>query len=230
MRERKKFILFTIIKEHIESKIPVGSSILVKKYKLDISPATVRNIMVELEEEGYIWQPYTSAGRVPTEKAYQLYVDSLKIESLNILSGKEKKNLDDFLKNFDEKGFKEAAKILADLSGNAVFWAFHKNNLYYTGISNLLQQPEFGRSGSLLNISAVIDRMDEIISDIFERLDIKTQTLIGSDNPFGGFCSTVLAKYKVANRHGLFGVLGPLRMNYKKNISLVDYIFTKINK
>src|SRR6056297_2281136 len=100
MRERKKFILFTIIKEHIESKIPVGSSILVKKYKLDISPATVRNIMVELEEEGYIWQPYTSAGRVPTEKAYQLYVDSLKIESLNILSGKEKKNLDDFFQNF----------------------------------------------------------------------------------------------------------------------------------
>lgn len=234
MDERRKTILLKVISEHIDTKLPVGSSALVKKYNLDISPATVRNIMSQLEEEGYIHQPYTSAGRIPTEKAYRLYIETIfPLEEKNIykeIGNKDLGVLDESLKNFDEAAFKEAAKSLAEISGNAVFWAFNHNNLYYTGISNLLQQPEFYHTGSILNVSTVIDRMDEIINDIFEKLNTETQVLIGSENPFGGFCSTVLAKYKIGGRIGLFGVLGPLRMNYKRNLSAVEYIFKKINK
>lgn len=229
MQERKKHILFTIIKEHIETKVPVGSSVLVQKYNLDVSPATVRNIMVELEEEGFIRQPYVSAGRVPTEKAYQIYIETLK-SSPNQLAKTEKKELDKSLKHLDEAGFKETAKILAEISEGAVFWAFHKNNLYYTGISNLLQQPEFRKTGTLLSVSTVIDRMDEIISDIFEDLKSESRIFIGSENPFGSFCSTVLAKYRLGNKNGMFGILGPLRMDYEKNFSLVDFALKKINK
>ena len=66
MDARKTLILNTIIKEHIKTGAPVGSEVLVGKYKLDISSATVRNEMAELEQAGYIAQPHTSAGRIPT--------------------------------------------------------------------------------------------------------------------------------------------------------------------
>jgi len=82
MNGRKLIILNTIIKEHIKTGAPVGSGVLVDKYRLDISPATVRNEMAELEEEDFIIQPHTSAGRVPTEKAYNLYLSSLKEKQL----------------------------------------------------------------------------------------------------------------------------------------------------
>ncbi|PIQ92916.1 MAG: hypothetical protein COV69_00650, partial [Parcubacteria group bacterium CG11_big_fil_rev_8_21_14_0_20_39_14] len=140
MDERKLIILNTIIKEHIKTGAPVGSGVLVDKYRLDISPATVRNEMAELEEENFIIQPHTSAGRIPTEKAYNLYLASLKEKQL---AEKEAEVLRRALKGNDEASFKQTAKEMAKISGNAIFWAFHKNNLYYTGISNLFSQPEF---------------------------------------------------------------------------------------
>lgn len=82
MTDRTKLILNTIIKEHIKTGAPVGSSVLVEKYQLDVSPATVRNEMAELESEGYIAQPYTSAGRVPTEQAFNLYIENLSEKKL----------------------------------------------------------------------------------------------------------------------------------------------------
>ncbi|MFW5985952.1 MAG: heat-inducible transcriptional repressor HrcA [Halanaerobiales bacterium] len=74
---RKKKILKAIIHEHILSAEPIGSRTLAKSYKLGISSATIRNEMSDLEELGYIKQPYTSAGRVPSDKGYRYYVDTL---------------------------------------------------------------------------------------------------------------------------------------------------------
>ena len=76
--KRKKEILDIIIKEHIKTASPVGSNIVVEKYKLDLSPATVRNEMAALEKMDLIVQPYTSAGRVPTELAYRLFLENIK--------------------------------------------------------------------------------------------------------------------------------------------------------
>ena len=225
MDQRKGLILDTIIREHIKTGVPVGSGIIVEKYKLGISPATVRNEMAALEEEGYIMQPHTSAGRVPTEKAYQLYLKNLPADA-----GRKNdfKNLADILRDKDEAGFKEAAKVMAGVSGNAVFWAFHRHNLYYTGISNLFQQPEFRELDMIYDISAVIDRIDEIVDDMYEDMKPGLSTFVGTKNPFGDLCSTVLAKYKWGERTGLFGVIGPMRMDYEKNIALIKYVFDKI--
>ena len=74
---RKKIILRRILQSYIETASPVGSSLLVRKYRLNYSPATVRNEMADLEELGYIKQPHTSAGRIPTDKGYRTYVDNL---------------------------------------------------------------------------------------------------------------------------------------------------------
>jgi heat-inducible transcriptional repressor len=75
--EREKFILALVIHEYVESAQPVGSQHLVGHYDLDVSPATVRNILAELTDQGYLRQPHTSAGRVPTEEGYRYFVRQL---------------------------------------------------------------------------------------------------------------------------------------------------------
>ena len=75
--DRHHEILMAVIRFYIGTAEPVGSKTLVERRQLDISPATVRGVLAELEGEGYLSQPYTSAGRVPTEKAYRYYVDNL---------------------------------------------------------------------------------------------------------------------------------------------------------
>ncbi len=227
MDSRQELILETIINEHISAGIPVGSNILVEKYKLNISPATVRNEMSSLEKDGYIIQPHTSAGRIPTEKAYSLYLKNLKLKKLSIV---DTRALDEAMQMGDEIGFKETAKQISQLSGNAVFWAFHKHNLYYTGISNLFQQPEFARINIIHDISAVIDKLDEIINGILEEVKFGLHTKIGSHNPFGSIFGSIFAKYKLQGKTGMFGVLGPIRMDYKKIIPLVDHVNQKITK
>ena len=75
--ERKKNILESVIKDYVETAEPVGSRAVVKKHKLKISAATVRNEMADLEEMGYLEQPHTSAGRIPSESGFRYYVDCM---------------------------------------------------------------------------------------------------------------------------------------------------------
>ncbi len=77
LNDREKNVLRYVIQQFILTASPVGSRNITKKYDLGVSPATVRNIMSDLEESGYINHPHTSAGRVPTDKGYRFYVDSL---------------------------------------------------------------------------------------------------------------------------------------------------------
>ncbi|MBA3308160.1 MAG: heat-inducible transcription repressor HrcA [Chloroflexi bacterium] len=77
LEPRSEAILRAIIEEYVATAAPVGSLTLVAKYRLQVSPATVRNVMAELEAAGYIGHPHTSAGRVPTDAGYRLYVESI---------------------------------------------------------------------------------------------------------------------------------------------------------
>jgi heat-inducible transcriptional repressor len=77
MDERKLEVLRAIVTDYVSTQEPVGSKTLVERHDLGVSPATVRNDMAALEEEGYIAQPHTSAGRIPTDKGYRLFVDRL---------------------------------------------------------------------------------------------------------------------------------------------------------
>ncbi|MCK5211477.1 hypothetical protein KAJ89_02125 [Candidatus Parcubacteria bacterium] len=227
MDERKGLILNTIIMEHIKTGAPVGSGVLVEKYELNVSAATVRNEMMALEEEGYIIQPHTSAGRVPTEKAYHLFLESLGNKKIN---KNDESDLTKVLDSKDEANFRETAKKLADLTGTAVFWAFHRYNVYYTGISNLFQQPEFAEISVIYDISGVIDRIDEIVDGMFDQIDVGTHTLIGRENPFGNMFGTIMAKYQLKDKTGIVGLVGPMRMDYSRNLALVEFVNNVINK
>ena len=77
LNERSRNILGAIIEDFIETGEPVGSRAITRRHKMNLSPATVRNVMSDLEEAGFLYSPHTSAGRIPTEKGYRFYVDSL---------------------------------------------------------------------------------------------------------------------------------------------------------
>ena len=225
MNERSKKILYFLICEHIKTGLPVGSKALVENYSLDVSPATIRNEMADLEESGYIIQPHTSAGRIPTKRAYDLYLSEIKSKK------PAKKELQNFIKmndNLDESIIKDSAKALSELSQLMVFWAINKNNLYYTGISQLLRQPEFRELNLIYNISGIIDQVDEIVGKIFESTPDGVNTLTGNENPFGDFFGSIICKYRLNGKVGMFGIIGPLRMDYEKNLGLVDEIYNRI--
>ncbi len=224
MDERKRLILNIIIQDYIETGQPVASSVIVEKYKLDLSPATVRNEMAELEAEGWITQPHTSAGRIPTEKAYSIFIDSLTADNV---PKKEQAILEHISE--DEIEIKQTAKKLAHLSNLAVIWAFHKNHIYYTGLSNLLQQPEFSQPSLTYDISEVIDRVDEIVNDIFEEIAFTPSIFFGRKSPFGPFSGTILSRYKTKHGIGMIGILGPIRMDYAKNLARVRYLIEQYN-
>lgn len=93
--DRKLQVLKAIITDYVASREPVGSKALVERHNLDVSAATVRNDMAALEEEGYITQPHTSAGRIPTDKGYRLFVD--KLARIKPLSAAERRAIDVFM-------------------------------------------------------------------------------------------------------------------------------------
>jgi len=228
LNQRKKELLEAIIKEYIKTAQPVGSGLVVDKYKFGLSPATIRNEMAALLADGYISQPHTSAGRVPTEKAYKFFAGSLSVKKIKPFVLPE-----EFARLADEDvrfAIKQLAKLAAEFTGEAVFAAFGKNDFYYTGISNLFSKPEFSSPEIIVNISAVIDAMDEAIGGIFgkfENLESASavgggiKVLIGSDNPFSPQCSVILARWSSKGAEGLIGILGPLRMDYEKNLGAV---------
>ena len=93
--DRKLEVLGAVVVDYVQSREPVGSRALVERHHLDVSPATIRNDMAVLEEEGYLTQPHTSAGRVPTDKGYRLFVD--KLASVKPLSVAERRAIGSFM-------------------------------------------------------------------------------------------------------------------------------------
>jgi len=77
LNDRERRILEAVIQSYVETAEPTGSRSLARRFGFDVSPATIRNTMSDLEEKGYLYHPHTSAGRVPTDMAYRMYVDSL---------------------------------------------------------------------------------------------------------------------------------------------------------
>src|SRR5829696_1298412 len=77
LSRRERRVLEAVIRSYVETAEPAGSRTLSRRFGLGVSPATIRNTMSDLEEKGFLFHPHTSAGRIPTNKAYRLYVDSI---------------------------------------------------------------------------------------------------------------------------------------------------------
>ncbi len=225
MEKRTEEILLAVIKEHIKTAQPVGSEVLQTKYKIGVSSATIRNELAELEREGFIAQPHTSAGRIPTAKGYGTWINSLKQKKL---SQKDADELDGFFADKSEDGLKLLAKELARMANTAVFWAFHRRHFYHTGLSNFLTQPEFVGTNLIYDISAVVDRMEDVIWENFDHWNDGVKILIGESNPFSNVCGATILKYRSGSNVSIVGFLAPLRQDYERNSAIINFLESKL--
>ena len=228
MQERLNKILSAVIEEYTSSAVPVGSKVITEKYHMDMSPATVRNQMAELEKDGYLYQPHTSAGRIPTDKGYRYFVE--KIMPKKELSLTEQKKLQAELlklKAQNTRLTRTTAKLLSSFSGSLAITGLKKEFSDF-GISELLENPEFQEVDEFCRVAEVLDYIDESIDAILASVkDGETKIFIGKENPIKEIsnCSMVVSPYKTkSGERGVLAIIGPKRMQYAKNKSLLEYV------
>ncbi|MBI5467085.1 MAG: hypothetical protein HY975_02620 [Candidatus Kerfeldbacteria bacterium] len=222
--DRQQHLLRAIIEAYTDTAKPVSSGELAGG-KFNVSPATLRNDMVALEEAGYLNQPHTSAGRIPTETAWRWYVQQVKPQPT--VGKHEQEQLQQVARHFhhsEQELLRHMAKVLAQLIEETVIVAFDKHDTYYTGLSNLFQQPEFEHVDVMQSISHVVDHLDETMAKVYEQVDVQAEVKLGRENPFNDRCGSILVRYRFARRpRGVLGVLGPMRQDYSQHLALVSY-------
>lgn len=214
MEDRKQKLLKSIIELYINTAKPISSKILAEDESFSLSSATIRNDMLELENLGYICQPHTSAGRLPTVSGYRYYLDNLL--SVYVLPEVEKKELADLA----QQDIRLLAKYLAEKINLAVIVGFSPTDLYFTGLFNLFSQPEFEDYKMVLSMSQVVDSLEKATAKIFYQID-KPQVLLGKENPFNPYCATAIAPLA---QDRILAILGPIRMDYNRVLSLLSAV------
>ncbi len=228
MNERHKKILAAIIEEYTTSAVPVGSKILSDKYDFKVSPATIRSDMAELEEGGFLYQTHISSGRIPTDKGYRLFVEEIMGDKKLSLTEQRKLQSEMLkLKAQNKQLSRVTAKLLSSLSGNLVISGL-ENESYDFGMRELLAKPEFQHVDEFCRIAEALDYIDENVEAILAKVkDGETKIFIGSENPIKGIdnCSMVVTPYTTkTGEKGVLAIVGPKRMKYAKNKSLLDYV------
>ncbi len=231
MKSRKEQILAAVIKEYSDSALPVSSMQLFEKYNFECSPATLRNDMVVLEEEGYLAQPHTSAGRVPTDKGYRYFVDTLmKDRVLDVEAQKKMQHEILHLRTQRAKLSRMLAKMISGMSHSFALAGFEgeKDDFFEAGVQELLREPEFGKEENIKYLTNVLDNIDKGISKLSKSKSSKgVELYIGEENKYlpVGDCSLLVAKYQLpSGEKGFIALLGSKRMQYEKNISLLEYL------
>jgi len=227
LEPRREAILKCIVDEYIRHAEPVGSKLVADQYG-QASSATIRNDMASLEDAGYIVQPHTSAGRVPTEKAYVYYLQHFVEPQRGEADEKrvrEGMGLGGCREVGQEDEVRALARTLMELSGEMALVAVDPRRSVYAGVANLFEKPEFGDLMVVRELSRLLDRFDEVMGEVFERVESEPQVLIGSENPFGKDMSAIMVKCRLpSGQIGILGLIGPMRMDYDRNIGIVENV------
>jgi heat-inducible transcriptional repressor len=229
MKDRKKKIFKISVDEYVKSAKPVGSDAICKKYKLGVSPATVRNELLSLEEEGLLYQPHTSAGRVPTNKGFRMFAD----EIMDEMAG-------DFNDFFDARGlfdfdradvglFEEVADAIAQKSGMlGMAGSFTSGKVARSGMDKLFAQPDFFSHEDFREMGETLEHMEkhffEVAESLFKDDNSCFKVFVGEENPFGrsGHFSFMVSRCSPKKDKGIMMLMGPKRMQYKKNARLLS--------
>ena len=229
--DRRLEILRAIVDEYVETQEPVGSKAIAGKRALGISPATIRNEMAVLEEEGFIAQPHTSAGRIPTDRGYRLFVD--KLSTVKPLSTAERRAIETFLEGAHDLDdvVKRSAKLLAEITKQVAVVKYpnigdsHGRELMaISGTANL------ARSGEDLGatLSPILEALEEqvVLLRLLSDAHPTVHVTIGSEQEDTSLQTTSLVTvgYGADPSLGSLGVLGPTRMDYAGSISAVSAV------
>ncbi len=229
--DRKQKVLKAIIKHFIDTGEPVGSNTIIVSYNFSVSPATIRNDMAALEHEEFIFQPHTSAGRVPTDKGYRVYVNELAdIDAERALALKTIQQLQqEFAMERAKEKIYEAVSILSRATQNVSFATLPDNErTFYLGLSNVLRQPEFLNDAVRASqVIEVLEKHDNFVT-LLKKLNINegTKIFIGRENILEQIqsCSLMVTKYQLKGFQGFIGILGSTRMNYPFNQVILEEV------
>jgi len=229
--DRKNQILSAIIEHFVQTAEPVGSKTIILTYNFKVSPATVRNDMADLEEEGLIMQPHTSAGRVPTDKGYRLYVNEL--ADYGQAQALATQTLHTLLNQHRAQNAKqhvhEAVALLSQASPNMVFATIPENSrTFFMGFSKMLRQPEFMEAPlKASQVMEVIEDQSHFLRSLENiEVDQEAKIFIGEENVLQGIesCSVILTRYTTDGYEGVIGLLGPKRMPYAYNSAVLTQV------
>ena len=224
LKERQKIILEAIIREYIHTARPIASAELLEDLDLNISPATVRSEMVRLDELGYLEQPHTSAGRVPTDQGYRFFVDhAVEVMPLDRSERNQIRGL--FANETFEDFARECSKTISHLASAFTAIGIDDDILTDRGFTEILDEPEFQDIKHIKQFGKLIDLLDEDMQRLIENNE--ERIFIGAENPL-----KEAQPYTMMITHwshpkgfdGFLAILGPKRMNYQKNISLIRYL------
>jgi transcriptional regulator of heat shock response len=232
MSSRRLEILRAIVDEYVATQEPVGSKSIADRHGLGISPATIRNEMAVLEDEGFITQPHTSAGRIPTDLGYRLFVD--KLATVKPLSSAERRAIESFLEgssDLDEL-LKKSAKLLADITKQVAVVTYptlgelqSRDKMAISGTAHL------ARSGDDLGLtlSPILEALEEqvVLLRLLNEVHPTVHVRIGSEQSETNLQTTSLVTvgYGLDSAQlGAVGVLGPTRMDYAGSIAAVDAV------
>jgi heat-inducible transcriptional repressor len=222
MTERQKQILHAIVEQYAEVAAPVGSSLLAKVF--NVSSATIRAEMAELERLGFITQPHTSAGRIPTDKGYRFYVNDL--TSADALPERRaEKALATRVQDggLPERTIRNAVDTLVDLTHNLGL-ATIGDQLYMSGLSNLFGQPEFINNAQVQQVANLLDNLEPWLREAAPNEPLSVY--IGAENPIGRTAgvSLIISRFRSPySDHSYIGTLGPTRQSYRDVMSLVRH-------
>lgn len=219
---RQEKLLAAIIEEYAEVASPVGSSLLAKLF--GVSSATIRAEMAELERKGFIKQPHTSAGRIPTDKGYRHYVNVVQGQTELAPSKREQRALSARVSSTgaSEQTIRNAVETLVDLTSNLGL-ATIGDQLYMSGLSNLFGQPEFMQKGQVQEVARLLDNLQPWLREAAPNEPLNVY--IGQENPVGGSagCSLIISRFRSPySDQSYIGVLGPTRQSYRDVLGLVQ--------
>jgi len=221
MTPRQTAILRSIVEQYAEVASPVGSNLLAKAF--NVSSATIRAEMAELERLGYIMQPHTSAGRVPTDKGYRLYVNQVTEADESVPERRAERALSARVQDagMPERTIRNAVDTLVELTHNLGI-ATLGDQLYMAGLSNLFGQPEFMHPGQVQEVARLLDNLQPWLQEAAPNEPLSVY--IGRENPIGrgAGCSLIISRFRSPySDNSYIGVLGPTRQSYKDVMNLV---------
>lgn len=232
LTKRQKSILKKIVRDYIKIAKPISSDYLKERHKLDISPATIRAEMKELDEMGYLSQPHHSAGRIPTDKGYRFFVDELMKnetcfrENLSII-----KEIREILKKTEDemKIFQDMTKKIADITSNlAVSYISSEGIVFKEGWEEIFKEPEFKDVDFIENFIEGVECLEENIADLSSMFSSQLKVIIGRESPFREFenVSIIFSPFYLEDEkeNNIFLLLGPKRMDYNKGINIMHYL------
>jgi transcriptional regulator of heat shock response len=225
LTKRQKDILYAIVTEFIDSALPVGSGLISDKYEIDASPATIRYEMVKLTDEGFISKSHSSSGRIPTLMGLRFYLqDLMDEEDVNYLTEIQLTRQLSEVRFQRDRLIRGITSLLADMTKYACV-VITEDGIFYSGLYNLLDYPEFQDRIVFKNILLAFDDLNTL-TNVFERgyTDGRVKVLIGDEleEKILEDASIVFTEINLyRGERAILSVIGPKRLQFSKVIPLI---------